>query len=187
MTAAQLLARLRAYPLATALFALVIVLAVFWYIRGGPAAEVQSEHQRLQLEWDRITANLNRAEGLGADLEALRAAVEEIGEHLIDPDEKAINYQYFYGLEQATGVRILLLEQSDQLPAVPGDARYQPVEFRLSATGDFRSLADFIYRIERGAQFARLDSFRLLTPNELDLTTLNFEANIAMLAARPNP
>jgi hypothetical protein len=191
MSAQDLIAKLKPYPFATAAIALSLVLAVAWYFRWMGMDEQVSRHQSLDTEWRKMEANVfKNSVNLETHLEKAKAASQDARNRLIQPSELARNYQYFYRLEAATGVRIVALQQ--QSPPPPSAAAsggreaatappplFSKVGYTLAVSGTFHQLLEFLHAVENGEHFYQLKTFGLQGASEpgsrLLTLTMNFD------------
>ena len=79
-------------------------------------------------------------------------ANEEIDTRLMDPENKAINYQYIFQLEPKCGVRLDNLQQNDPIVNNKGDY-YTTINFDISASGSYRQILNFVYEIQNWRYF----------------------------------
>lgn len=174
MNLEAILARLRQYPIAVGAGVAALILAAFAYFRAGTVPELTARESSLSSEAALMDRNVTQSVGLSEHVEKMRTVVATIQERLMESEQKAINYQYLYDLEQASKVRITAMAQNDvvtdarQRGGKPTPSHYIGIPFNMSVQGSFGEVMEFLYRLETGRRFARIDVFSLsLAPGAL--------------------
>ena len=182
----KIFGKLRQYPVAIIAFSLVGVAAVAIFLRSAELSALETELADRESEWDRISANLKRARDLESNLATIRASIADIEARLMDPGERAINYDYFYGLEKAAGVRLSKLQQGGVIDTTAGAIagveefkKYQLIGYAVGVVGTFSEIVDFLHRLKQGHHFVRISSFAVSSDKQVEgELTANFELQI---------
>lgn len=134
------------------------------YLRSSRLPTLEIEKEKMDAQWHAIDENKIRDFNLENHLEKLNSIDKEIEERLMSIDSKAINYQYFYKLEKSSKVRI---EALNQRGIIASDAKtpeleyefFQPIEFTVTAAGNFKQVMDFLYKLQHGMYFTLIKNF----------------------------
>ncbi len=160
MNAQQILAKIKAYPLALALLGTAIVLAGWAYYRSGSLDDLHGELDTATAQNDEISNNVKEGINLKEQLDQLTAAVARFKPGLITPSAIIPNQQYFYDFEQSTGVQILDIAVAG---SVPGKDPAEPsvTTFKLGAAGSWDSILAFLNALQTGPHYLRFSQFRI--------------------------
>jgi hypothetical protein len=166
-----ILAKLKAYPVLTGAIAALLIGVVLLVLRMPEVGRRDARFQALDADWKRMEVNQARAIGLADDVEEARQRRAELQERLIDPSQVAVNLGYFYGIERASGARLIAVQQGAVLPAKPPVhypelKDFSMVTFTVSLEGGFHAVLDALARIETGRHLMRVDSWHLAPPAE---------------------
>lgn len=165
-----ILAKLREYPIALGAALVALVCAATLYLRLGAVEQARQEVDELNQQWDLVLRNDAQSVGLAEQVERLKAVTDEITRRLINPGEKAFNYQAFYRLETLTGSRITSLVQQDAVrPGFDSRAKltlYRPVMFQLAVQGTFEQTLALLRELQHGNQFVRVERFDVAVSTE---------------------
>lgn len=167
MTLAQLIAKLKHYPIPAGAVIVLLALGAGLFFQMPKVGALESSLEETEGEWNRIQRNLEHAHQLEPNLETLRAYKEEKEARLINRRELPLNQSYFYRLEELTGVKIISLQQippDTQESYLPKLKLHDMVGFRLKVEGPFAALLDFVAALEQGEHFARLSTLNLGKP-----------------------
>lgn len=165
MNAQFIIAKLKQYPIAVGGVLVILLLAIGVFLRKSKVPELEGELVKIENQWGAISANNKESASLPEHVKEISAFGEEIQSRLIVREDKAINQQYFYGLEEKTGITLTLLSQSDTPPpprpppGKPTLTLYSPIEFSVGVAGNFQQVLEFLYRLEHGQYFSRIDGF----------------------------
>lgn len=161
-----ILAKIKQYPVAVgcAIGALVLLVVIWLRMPHLPNLE-QLANDRDETS-NTIARNLKEAVGIEEDSEELAEYVANIERRLMHPDRKAINYQFFYGLEENSGVRITGLNQVGVVsstgkppPDKPALTLYTPIQYSIAIAGTWDQCMEFLYLLETGNFFPRYEAF----------------------------
>ncbi len=178
-----LLAKIKQYPLAVASVGIALVLILVIYMRSGRLPSLEAELEQMETTWDVIQNNDLRAIDMQVHLDTISAATEEIEARLLDPEEKAINYQYIFQLEPKFGVRLDNLQQKDSTDNDVGD-NFKTVNFDISASGTYKQILNLVYELQNGKFFTRIDRFNFNAVGELEPNLVQIDLKIAVLGVK---
>ena len=115
-------------------------------------------------EWQRINTNLKRARDLSEHLARIREIQSAVSTRLMDPEERAINYDYFYSLEEKSGVRLISLNQSGvistnnaTIAGINEFKEYQLIGYAVSVEGTFEEIVGFLTSVTSGRHFRPIE------------------------------
>lgn len=146
----------------------VTPLALVLLLMRSPKLKLyEGELADLERQWEQILTNTERSTGLEADTAALEQGLEAIEERLMQVENVAINYEFFYDLEKETGIT---MNQFSQGNASDGSAiplgveklrHFSVIPYDLTITGSMDQLLGFMDSLNRQNYIIRLDMFRL--------------------------
>ena len=178
-----LLAKLKQYPLAVASVGITLVLILIIYMRSDRLPSLEAELEQMETTWEVIQNNDLRAVDMQTHLDNITADSEEIDTRLLNQDDKAINYQYIFQLEQRCGVRLDNLQQKDPTDNDIGD-HYKAVNFDISASGTYKQILNFVYELQNGKFFTRIDRFNYNAVGELEPNLVQIDLKMAVLGIK---
>ncbi len=164
----------KTYPLAFICSLLIVACAVFLFMRGGVSEELSIQEADLTSRIRTIDENVKNANGIDKDVEDLESIVEQIDARLFDRDERAININFFYALEDDLDV---VFSDISQLPTEdPVYAKGGPRELKLHSTlvfnivvgGAFEEVLRFLYELHRVDPLIRVADFQIGDVGKLD-------------------
>ncbi len=167
---AQLLALIRLRPVFCGCLALAAVLGALnyplWQRRIGAARE----HETVRQKGEFMLHNLANRTQFDADLLALRDALGQIEQHLVDERSMEVNLGYFYRLERTSRVRLVRLNQL-VAPVPPPGSPFKAVPFSMHVAGSYRNSIAFLRALETGPRILRVRgcTFERNTPDNGDL------------------
>lgn len=174
MTGADIISKIKQYPIATVGFIAAVILAGAVYLRAGQIPQLETRKTTLQTEVTKIDTNLKNAIGLEQDVEKVTSLQKEIDSRLLDASQVAANQLYFYNLEQAAGVRLNLgaLRQASaakQFEGITAMKSYRVSTVDLVISGPYPNILDFLNRTLNGRFITRVDELNIATgqgPNQ---------------------
>jgi hypothetical protein len=140
---------------------------VLLFMRAPKLEQYETELLDLERQWEQILTNTERSSGLEADTAALEAGLEEIEGRLMQVENVAVNYEFFYDLEEETGITMSQFSQgnaSDGSQLSLGLEKlkhFSVIPYDLSISGSMEQLLGFIDVLNRQNYIVRLDMFRL--------------------------
>ncbi len=183
MNTEAIIAKLKQYPLAVVSVALALVLVAVIYLRSGRVPTLKENLEEKETSWSVIQNNDLRAVDMQKHIDKITAMSEEIDSRLLVPGDKAINYQYLFQIEQRSGVR---LENLQQKPLVEDEVseHYAPIYYDLSASGTYKEILNFIYELQNGRFFTRIDRFSCNAVGELEPNLVQVNLKMAVLGVK---
>jgi hypothetical protein len=165
---------LKDYPLAVACFVFILVCAAAIFMRGGAALELSAKEADLNSRIRTIDQNVKNAKDLEEEVEELKVLVEQFELRLFNREQRAININFFYGIEDRLDVRIANISQSDAGNAI--FAKGGPRELKLHSTigynialkGQFDEILTFLYELYRVDALIRVADFQITVANARD-------------------
>ncbi|HBR93024.1 hypothetical protein QEH52_14365 [Coraliomargarita sp. SDUM461003] len=168
------------YPLAVVCFAVILMCTAAIFLRGGTTIELTAQENDLTARIRTIDQNVKNAKDLKEEVNEVQRLVDEIQARLFNRNERAININFFYALENRLNVRISNIAQ---MPA--GNPIYEKggpralklhstIGYSMSLNGTFEDILEFMYelhrvdRLIRVADFQVADASRNGTQNTLD-------------------
>lgn len=158
-------------------------------------ADLESEIEQLDIRMSTILKNLKNSSGLDEDLVATDERIEALDARLFDPLELATNYNYFFNLEEETGVKLSGLKQLEykeepsngkkrRMPK-PTKEVYEKIRYHMKATGNYGEIVNFMRKLEGGESFYRLEKFRLARPQSAEgEETLSMDLSLLILGRK---
>ena len=187
-----ILAKIKQYPIAVGGGVLVLVMLVLLYFRGGNVPALNERYDQLKAEIAVISANRDHAAGLEEDVEAVNALLETVDDELLVRDQRAINVNFFYELEESMPVRLISVNQLDPAPEggrgpKPPNAltHYEVVTFTLVAEGTFEEMLNFLYELRTGDKLLKVRDLVALPSGEGGPDQLSVELTIQGLGKKP--
>jgi hypothetical protein len=158
-----LIAVVRKYSLATGCLVALIAIAVAFVWRLDLLDQARERLDGRKAEGRNIDKNLQNAATLESHFAALREGRVKLEAKLIHAEDLATNQEYFFKLENSTGLKLSQLRQITTAPAKGRKAAanaplYQPVAFSLSLEGTFARVLAFLNALENGPHVCRLTS-----------------------------
>ncbi len=157
MTGSDIVAALKKQPIGTACGVVCVLCGIALYVRGDKIAENRQRFEEKSAEAEKISANVRNAANLPQQVAAMQEAAKQLDSRLVRASQLAINQQYFYRLENETGVKLMEVRPGS-IPQVRGNAAkgaYSPVPFNVTIQGNFKQVFDFLQRLEKGRHFCR--------------------------------
>ncbi len=156
---------LRQNRTAFALGALAFVFLVLLIVRIPKTGELERDLESERMALRRMQQNIAQGADLHAQLDLLNEQVAQIDDRLMERREVAVNYDYFYRMEEAAGVRIQNIQQQAQAAGasvtLPRIELYDVIGYSVTAQGGFEDIVDFIQKLETGRHFVRIQSLNL--------------------------
>ena len=103
--------------------------------------------------------NIKNSTGMEEDIEAIEEKVEKLNARMFQAQELATNYNYFFNLEDETGIKVSDLKQvgiaeeevdprKKKMPKPIIDS-YEKIRYHLKASGEFGEIVNFLAQIGR--------------------------------------
>jgi hypothetical protein len=159
--------KLRQYPVAVICAVILLLLVFIVFLRGSVTSDLSVQESDLNSRIRTISENIKNAKGLKQDTEKLDAMVEQIDLSLFNRYERAININFFYGLEDMAGVVISNIGQLSESDAIyaKGGARklelYSTLVYSINVSGSFSNILKFLYELDRVDPLIRVAEFNV--------------------------
>ena len=184
--------KLRQNPVLVVCGILIPLTLILLFMRGSKIEEYESQLSELEREWRTINTNIERSTGLEEDIEAIEAGVETIQDRLMNVDEVAANYEFFYDLERQAGVSV---SQFSQGMATDGKAlalgreafrHFSIVPYDIAMTGTLPQILSFVDLLDRQEFIIRLDLLNITRGSSQNTETDQLSARLKchVLAAK---
>lgn len=168
MSSSVIIDKLKQYPLALACVVLLLLFAVVTFLRGGVTSELSAKEAELDARIRAIEVNVKNSKNLKQDTEKLNAMVDEIDSLLFRRDERAVNINFFYGLEDEAGVvisNISQLAQPDPIYAGGGTRGlklHSTLVFNINLSGSYSDILRFLHEVHRADPLIRVADFQVV-------------------------
>ena len=181
--------------LVIAISAIVIVGSMTLYlIHKDKKSLLDSEIDQVNNRISSMLKNIKNSKGLEKDIESIEGKIEQLNERMFQAQELATNYNYFFNLEDETGVKVSDLKQvgiaeeevdpkKRRMPK-PVVNSYEKIRFHLKASGNYTEVVNFLRKLEGGPSFYRLEKFRLAKPETGDAEELFLDIAFLMLGEK---
>ncbi len=164
----------------------IVIIGGAYFLRKSHVPELEGEREILEVKWDVMDKNKTASVDIAGHVDKIKEYSKEIKSRLMVRATKAVNQQYFYGLEEQTGISLTLLSQSDTPPpprAPPGKPNltlYAPIAYSVGVSGTYYQVIDFLNRLEHGQYFTRIEGFSCnsLGKNETDAVQISLKMDI---------
>jgi len=152
---------------------LVVVGGVFYYLRSGDEEYLKVSYDDLVIERTRILKNLKFGKGIESDVVVSNQQMTEVERRLLNVKDLAANYNYFYQIEAATGVKLDSLKQleyegsSSRGRRRKSSSAFDRIRFQMIVTGRFAEVLNFVRGLEGGGAFFQVEDFKYVKDDEL--------------------
>lgn len=186
----KMIRTLKAYPLAVLSVLVFLICSAAILLRAGAVADLSVHEADLNLRIRTIDQNVRNANNLDKDFEEIKRLVDQIEARLFKRDQRAVNINFFYALENRLNVRILNISQmpnEDSLYA-KGGARelklHSTITYNISLNGNFENILLFLYELQRVDPLIRVVDFQIAKDNaqEADEEYLDARLRLIVLA-----
>lgn len=158
MTNEDLIAFVRKNPVSVSCGLVALLCGLGIYFRSGGLPEAESQVEQKSAEGGRLALNLSNSVRLPEQLAAVTASDHEISGRLLRAGDLAKNYQYFYKLEAATGVKLIDLRQNP-IPTPKSGAKpatFIGIGYAVALEGEYPAVVEFLRQLENGAHYCRI-------------------------------
>ena len=183
---------------------LVIAISVFviagtmtvYLIHKDKKSLIDSEIEQVNVRISSMLKNIKNSKGMEEDIEAIEEKVEKLNARMFQSQELATNYNYFFNLEDETGIKVSDLKQvgiaeeevdprKKKMPKPIIDS-YEKIRYHLKASGEFGEIVNFLRKLEGGPSFYRLEKFRLAKSETSKTEILSLDIAFLMLGEKPS-
>ncbi len=102
MNAQAIIAKLKQYPLAVGDVVFIVIIGGAYFLRKSHVPELEGEREILEVKWDVMDKNKTASVDIAGHVDKIKEYSKEIKSRLMVRATKAVNQQYFYGLEEQT-------------------------------------------------------------------------------------
>ncbi len=186
MNTTAIIEKLKQYPVACGSGLILVVLLLLVVLRGGLAAELTMKEAELNSRIRTIEENIKNASNLGEDVAALNALIEDIDSRLFNRQERAININFFYGLEDKAGVVISGISQLPQPDPIYADGGVRKLDlhstlvYTINLRGSYTSVLRLLHELERADPLMRVADFQISSESS-EVGGANIEARLRVL------
>lgn len=190
MNAELLLEKLKTYPLAIICSVLGLACALGIYFRSSFANELSIQETDLSAKVRLIEENVKNAFNLKEQVEELSALTKQIDERLFYPQQKAININFFYKVQEQYGVDFSAMTEQSAAPIYSkGGPRelslYSTMVYNLALTSSFGEVLELMHGLEESNPLIRIGSFRVADAGgEAKEDKVNAALNVIILSAK---
>ncbi len=179
---------LKEYPLAVLSVVVIIICSAVIFLRGGAALELSAKEADLNSRIRTIDQNVKNAKDLKEDVEEVNLLVEQIEARLFNRDQRAVNINFFYAIEDRLNVRIANISQmptEDPVYAKGGAHElklHSTISYNISLNGRFDDILTFLYELHRVDPLIRVADFQIAKGgNAKTNTTTMLDARLRLL------
>lgn len=183
----KIVLKLKEYPLAVLSVLVVLVCSVAIFLRGGVAQELSAREADLNSRIRTIDQNVKNAKNLKEDVAEAELLAEQIEARLFNRDQRAVNINFFYALEDRLNVRIANISQmptEDPIYA-KGGARalnsHSTIAYNVSLNGRFVDILTFLYELHRVDPLIRVADYQIAKGNARGAATDNLDARLRLI------
>lgn len=183
----KLVHALKDYPLAVLCVIVIIICAVVIVLRGGVALELSAKEADLNSRIRAIDQNVKNAKNLKEEVEEVKLLVEQVEARLFKREQRAVNVNFFYGLEDRLDVRISNIGQmplADPIYTKGGPRElklHSTISYNISLKGQFNEILIFLYELYRVDPLIRVADFQIAEANRKDGSSGVLEARLRLL------
>lgn len=186
MNPSVIIEKIKQYPVAVVSGTILLLFTVVFIIRGGVISELTVQESDLNARLRIIEENIKNAKNLKEDTEAATAMVDQIEKLLFNRYERAININFFYGIEDDAGVvisNIAQLPDPDSIYTDKGPRKlehYSTTVYNISVNGTFSNILRFLYELDRVDPIIRVADFNVSREKE-DFGGASVDARLRVL------
>lgn len=163
----KLIRTLKDYPVAVFCVIVILVCVAVIFLRGGAALELAAQEANLNSRIRTIDQNVKNAKNLGAEVEEMKLLVEQVEARLFNREQRAVNINFFYGLEDRLDVQISNIAQmpsEDPVYAKGGPRElklHSTIGYNMSLKGQFDEILIFLYELYKVDPLIRVADFQI--------------------------
>jgi len=181
MTTADLIEKLRRFPVPSIAIAIVVACLVANYFRADVLSVRDAELEEVRDQREQVDLNLVVGSTLDEHATEMRARVAELDARVVQPSELAQNMNYFYQLESATGVGLIDLKQNVLADKPVPKNQLGGISYTISLSGQFPQVIGYFNELEKGTRFYRLLNFNLQRGRETTQSSVSLTLNFELL------
>lgn len=155
---------LKEYPAAVICFIIALVCGGLIFMRGDVASELSVKEEDLHKRMRIISKNSKNAKDLKAEIDEIKLLVDQIDARLFNRDQRAVNINFFYDLENRFKVQMSTVSQVQDPDATfaKGGARelklYSTIAYSIALSGSFEDILSFLYELYRVDAVVRISN-----------------------------
>jgi hypothetical protein len=187
----QLVRILKDYPLAVLSVIIILICSAVIFLRGGIGLELSAKEADLNARIRIIDQNMKNAKDLEEDVKEVQLLVDQIEARLFNRDQRAVNINFFYALEDRMNVRIANISQTpteDPFYAKGGVREltlHSTIGYNVLVTGTFEDIVAFLYELYRVEPMIRVADFQIAKGNTRgNDNTLDARLRLTVLAEK---
>lgn len=160
------------YPIPFVCGFLILFFLVLLFMRGPVIEKYEAQLMELERNWQSIQVNLERSAGLEADIEQIEEGREIVQTRLMDIEAVAVNSEFFYSLEDRTGIELIQFSQGTATDGEnlrgsrKGLKHFMAIPFDLSLNGTLPEILEMLDLLDRSPYIVRNDELSLMRPQE---------------------
>ena len=167
-------------------FAASILLAGVYFIRTGPADDLNTQFEELTSEVDLLKKNAKNGGDLAQNLEKLKQYTELMNSRFISQNLADI-HDVFYTLERESGVSLEGFQRPEMIsePIKPkaNEVEYQPLSMAVTISGTFKNVLKFIHSLENSPLLYRYSALLVSArPRTAELDAISLTLNLELLS-----
>jgi Tfp pilus assembly protein PilO len=184
MTGADLLEKIRRFPIPVISGAIVLLCLLAYYFRMDLITELDGKQNEVLNRRDQMDLNLVAGGNLADHIAEMRSQYAVLETRVVQPSELANNLNYFYQLETNTSVGLAELKQNAASDKPAPKKTLGGIGFTVSMGGRFAQMVSVFDELENGARFYRLRSFNLERGRD-GQAAVQLSLNIELLGWQP--
>ncbi len=167
MNQKKLLSLAKRYPIVIVCIVILLIAVVASSIRGSIIPNASEQKKQLSKELSKIKGNISASKSLKTDLEQLEEIVSKIEDRLIDPEERAINTEFFYTFGRANNMVISQVTETGMNPPIlsgksPNKIKSKNiVSFNLVFNGSYPEVLNVIKELYLTDRFMKVSDIKL--------------------------
>ena len=163
-----------------------ILLAGVYFIRTGPANDLQERYNELASEVKLLQTNELNGVELEANLEKVKQYTELMNDRFISQNLADI-HDVFYTLERESGVSLEGFQRPEMLsePIKPkaNEVEYQPLSMAVTISGTFKNVLKFIHSLENSPLLYRYSALMVnARPRTPEIDAISLTLNLELLS-----
>lgn len=186
MNSYGIIEKIKQYPVALACGVILALFVLISFTRSSVVSELTVQEAELNSRLRTIEENIKNSKNLKEDKETIDAMVDQVNSLLFNPYERAININFFYGLEDRSGVvisNIAQLPDPDGIYAEKGARKlnlYSTLVYNINVNGSFSNILRFLYELDRVDPIIRVADFYVAREQE-ELGGASVDARLRVL------
>ena len=184
--------KIRQFPILFVCGILIPLALVLLFMRGPKVIEYEADLADLEREWQSIQKNVERSVGLEDDIVSLNEGLKTLDGRLMNVDEVASNYEFFYGLERQSEITVRQFSQGDasdgrNLPiGMDKMQHFSCIPYDVVISGTLAQILGFLDTLDRQNFIVRVDLLTLSKPGDAgpESEALNARLKCHVLASK---